>query len=94
LAYVQAAIGGEIPLVGVGSVRNRHDVKQVLRHADLVAVGEQLLFDPDWATKLVTHQDNQIVTGNFKALFEQQRHQFSQPLATFLDARYHSTPNI
>jgi len=93
LAYVQAAIGGQIPLVGVGSVRNRHDVKQVLRHADLVAVGEQLLFDPDWATKLVTYQDKQIVTGDFKALFEQQRDQFNQPLATFLAARYHVTPN-
>ncbi|MFC6182218.1 NADH-dependent flavin oxidoreductase [Lactiplantibacillus daowaiensis] len=94
LAYVQDAIGGQVPLVGVGSVRNRQDVETVLAHTDLVAVGEQLLFDPDWATKLLSHQDADIVTGEFSELFKQQRDQFSLPLATFLDERYHSTPNI
>ena len=94
LAYVAEQVAGRLPVVGVGQVRNRQDVVETLRQTDLVAVGEQLLFDPDWATKLVTGHDDEILTAPFATLFAQQRAAFNLPLATFLAERYQSTPTV
>ncbi|VDG20013.1 NADH-dependent flavin oxidoreductase [Lactiplantibacillus mudanjiangensis] len=94
LAYVYEHVAGRLPVVGVGAVRNRDDVTNVLAHADLVAVGEQLLFDPTWAEKLIDHHDDEILTGTFADLFAKQRDQFNLPLADFLAERYQSTPNM
>ena len=94
LAYVYEHVNGRFPVVGVGQVRNRQDVAAVLAHADLVAVGEQLLFEPDWANKLIDHQDDTMLTADFEDLFAQMRAQFNLPLADFLAERYQSTPNI
>lgn len=94
LAYVQDEVAGRLPIVGVGQVRNRADVANVLANTDLVAVGEQLLFDPDWATKLLEHRDNELLTAPFEDLFAKHRSEFTLPLATFLAERYQSTPNM
>lgn len=88
LAYIHDAVGNQIPLVGVGGVRDRQDVTNVLQQADLVAVGQQLLFDPQWANKLLTNQDSQVVTADFKALLTQHPEQFKLPLASFLATMY------
>lgn len=94
LAYVKDYVNGRLPVMGVGQVRNRADVTNVLAHADLVAVGEQLLFDPDFANKLIAGRDTEILTGTFEDLFAQQKATFNLPLADFLAERYQSTPNI
>ncbi|BDZ31511.1 NADH-dependent flavin oxidoreductase [Lactiplantibacillus sp. WILCCON 0030] len=94
LAYVKDEVAGKLPIMGVGQVRTRQDVANVLADTDLVAVGEQLLFDPDWATKLLTNRDQEILTAPFESLFAAQRNQFNLPLADFLAERYRSTPNI
>ncbi|WP_416354218.1 NADH-dependent flavin oxidoreductase [Agrilactobacillus fermenti] len=66
LFYVHQALQGKLPLIGVGNVRNRQDVTQVLADAELVAVGRQLIFDPDWALKLQQGADETMLTAPFK----------------------------
>ncbi|WP_261810315.1 NADH-dependent flavin oxidoreductase [Levilactobacillus humaensis] len=86
MAYMYEALNGQIPLVGVGGVRTRQDVANVLQEADLVAVGQQLLFDPKWAVKLALHQDKQMVTADFGSLV--MTGDFTLPLRDFLERRY------
>ena len=64
LAYARAALPAT-PLVGVGGVRTRQDVANVLGTADLVAVGQQLLYDPTWAVKLANGADDAMLTAPF-----------------------------
>ncbi|QMU07261.1 NADH-dependent flavin oxidoreductase [Levilactobacillus suantsaii] len=96
LAYVNEAVHGRVPVVGVGQVRQRADVEQVLATSDLVAVGEQLLYDPDWATNLLAGKESagDLTTASFETLFNREQDQFALPLRTFLGERYQSTPNI
>lgn len=86
MAYMYEALDGQIPLVGVGGVRTRQDVSNVLQEADLVAVGQQLLFDPKWAVKLALHQDKQMITADFGSLV--MTGHFTLPLRDFLERRY------
>lgn len=88
LAYVHEAIQGKIPIVGVGGVRTRADVANVLNDAELVAVGQQLLFDPTWPLKLASNNDDAIFSGNFADAMAYTP--FETPLYEFLAERYHS----
>lgn len=92
LAYVHDELQGKLPLVGVGGVRNRADVTNVLTAAELVAVGQQLLFDPTWAVKLAKNADATMLTAPFEQAVEVVP--LSRPLYEFAAARYHSTINI
>lgn len=92
LTYIHQAIAGKKPLVGVGGVRTREDVADVLRDAELVAIGQQLLVDPDWPHKLATGADQDMVTAEFKDAIKFVP--FNAPLYNFLVERYQSTPNI
>lgn len=58
-------LAGRLPLVGVGGVRTRADVTDVLSMADAVAVGQQILYDPTWAAKLITGQDDDMVSSDY-----------------------------
>lgn len=88
LAYVHEAIQGKIPIVGVGGVRTRADVANVLNDAELVAVGQQLLFDPTWPLKLASNNDDAMFSGNFAGAMAYTP--FETPLYEFLAERYHS----
>lgn len=92
LEYVHETIQGKIPLVGVGNVRNRKDVESVLAHAELVAVGQQMLVDPEWAVKLLEGRDAEFVTKPFSEAYKDLY--LTSPLYNFLDQRYGSTINI
>ncbi|GMA08670.1 NADH-dependent flavin oxidoreductase [Tetragenococcus halophilus subsp. flandriensis] len=53
-----AAIGSNIPIIGVGNVHDSHDVRNIFKQgASLVAVGRQLIIDPDWAWKIKNDQE-------------------------------------
>lgn len=67
LTAVHEQLAGRLPLVGVGGVRTREDVDNVLSTTELVAVGQQLLYDPTWAVKLAQGADAAIYTGPFEA---------------------------
>ncbi|WP_125711013.1 NADH-dependent flavin oxidoreductase [Lacticaseibacillus porcinae] len=66
LAYAHNQLAGKLPLIGVGGVRTRADVTAVLENAELVAVGQQLLYDPTWAVKLATGADDAMLQVPFK----------------------------
>lgn len=70
LGYVHAELGGRMPLIGVGGVRNRAAVTGVLASADAVAIGQQLLFDPTFAEKLLLGKDDTIVSAPFTDLID------------------------
>lgn len=70
MSYVHEALQGKLPLVAVGGVRTRTDVENVLQDAELVAVGEQLLFDPSWAVKLANNADETMLTAPFEQALE------------------------
>jgi 2,4-dienoyl-CoA reductase-like NADH-dependent reductase (Old Yellow Enzyme family) len=65
LAYVHEQLAGQLPLIGVGGVRTRADVNNVLENAELVAVGQQLLYDPTWPVKLATGADDAMLQVPF-----------------------------
>lgn len=92
LNYVNDAIDGAKPLIGVGGVRSREDVNNVLENADIVAVGQQLLVDPYWVQKLINGADDEMVTADFVKAIEYVH--FARPLYDFLVARYQSIPNV
>lgn len=92
LEYISEAIDNQKPLVGVGGVRTRDDVQNVLKTTDLVAIGQQMLVDPDWPLKLANHADAEMIKDDFKNAIEYVP--FNAPLYKFLVERYHSTPNI
>lgn len=92
LAYVHEALQGKIPLVGVGGVRQRKDVKAILAHAELVAIGQQLLVDPKWAVKLAEGRDSEFVSKPFEEAYQELY--LPNPLHNFLKERYQSIINI
>lgn len=65
LGYVHDELAGRLPLIGVGGVRKRADVTAVLTNADAVAIGQQLLFDPTWAQKLLAGADDTMLEAPF-----------------------------
>jgi 2,4-dienoyl-CoA reductase-like NADH-dependent reductase (Old Yellow Enzyme family) len=73
-----------MPLIGVGGVRNRTDVARVLASADAVAIGQQLIFDPTWAEKLLSDKDDTFVTAPFADLIDTSA--LNTPLREFVRA--------
>lgn len=92
LAYVHEQLAGQLPLIGVGGVRTRADVNHVLKDAELVAVGQQLLYDPTWAVKLATGADDAMLTVPFEEAV--QFVPLNTPLHDFAAARYTKTVNL
>lgn len=86
LEYVHETLQGKIPLVGVGSVRNRQDVETVLANAELVAIGQQMIVDPDWAVKMVEDRDAEFVKKPFEEAYQELY--LPSPLYNFLNMRY------
>lgn len=84
LEYVAETIAGRKPLIGVGGVRTRDDVNEVLQTADLVAVARQLIMDPNWVQKLMLGQDEDMVSADFRSAVEYAN--LSRPLYDFVVA--------
>lgn len=72
LYYIYKEINGRLPLIGVGNVKGKKDLKQVLENADLVAVGSALLADPKWFEKVRSDKEElinkEITKDNLKEL--------------------------
>lgn len=92
IAYVHEALQGKLPLIGVGGVRTRQDVNNVLQDAEMVAVGQQLLYDPTWAVKLAQGADDAMLSVPFKEAVEFVP--LNTPLYNFAAARYRGRVNI
>lgn len=92
LAYAHDALAGKMPLIGVGGVRTRQDVENVLADAEVVAVGQQLLYDPTWAVKLAQGHDAAMLSVPFKDAVDFVP--LNTPLHNFAAARYQKPVNI
>lgn len=54
-------VDSRIPIMGVGSVKNKADIEQAIaKSVDLIAIGRQLIIDPKTVDKLV-HNDSEAV---------------------------------
>ncbi|WP_461241071.1 NADH-dependent flavin oxidoreductase [Paucilactobacillus sp. N302-9] len=82
IQYIHEAINGQKPLVGVGGVRTRADVSEVLQNAEVVAVARQLIVDPNWAEKLINGQDEDMISADFEQAIEYAN--LSQPFYHFV----------
>ncbi|MCZ8522653.1 NADH-dependent flavin oxidoreductase [Paenibacillus mucilaginosus] len=52
LEWVQERIGGKVPLIGVGSIHRPEEAAEVLeKGVPLVAIGRELIMEPDWVEK-------------------------------------------
>ncbi|GAB2027475.1 NADH-dependent flavin oxidoreductase [Lactovum odontotermitis] len=87
LAYIHEALAGSnIPLIAVGSVRTRADVNALLQAAELCAIGQQLLVDPEFPLKLAENRDSEFVQKPFgEAIYDVA---MPNPELNYLKARY------
>jgi 2,4-dienoyl-CoA reductase-like NADH-dependent reductase (Old Yellow Enzyme family) len=60
-AAIRAAV--TVPVIGVGKIGTREVAESILREgkADLVALGRQLIADPDWPFRLAEGRDDEVV---------------------------------
>ncbi len=71
LDYVYQQINGRLPLIGVGNVTVKNDLKNILLSADLIAVGKALIIDPNWTSKIFNDRQHLIATTIAKESFKQ-----------------------
>lgn len=63
LDWVQQRINGRVPLIGVGSIRTAEDALNALQTGvPLVAIGRELIIDPDWVQKVAEDRAEDITT--------------------------------
>ncbi len=63
LNYFIETIGPEVPLIGLGSVETPTDAQEVInKGASLVAMGRELLREPNWVEKVQRNDENSIRT--------------------------------
>lgn len=64
IMLIQQYIGQHIPLIGVGSIRTADDARKALQSGvPLVALGRELIMDPDWVQKIKENREEEIRTS-------------------------------
>jgi 2,4-dienoyl-CoA reductase-like NADH-dependent reductase (Old Yellow Enzyme family) len=62
LQLVQDRVGDRVPVMGVGSIRTADEALQAAQIVPLVAIGRELIIDPDWVEKVVEGRESEIQT--------------------------------
>jgi 2,4-dienoyl-CoA reductase-like NADH-dependent reductase (Old Yellow Enzyme family) len=63
LEIIQERVGSQVPVIGVGSLYSADDViKAFGTGVPLLALGRELIIDPDWVEKVETGRENEIET--------------------------------
>jgi 2,4-dienoyl-CoA reductase-like NADH-dependent reductase (Old Yellow Enzyme family) len=63
MEIIQERVGSKIPVIGVGSLYSAEDViKAFGTGVPLLALGRELIIDPDWVEKVETGRENEIET--------------------------------
>lgn len=60
LATIAEEVAESIPLIGCGHVWQLSDLKRIEKNCQLVAVGQGLIFDPDFFFKITHHKEKEI----------------------------------
>jgi len=72
-------VGSRVPLIGVGSIRTPDEAVGALRTGvPLIALGRELIIDPDWVRKVASGKENEIRTE--LTLNDQEKLGISDPL--------------
>lgn len=63
IELIQEQTGDRVPLIGVGSIYTADDALKALESGvPLIALGRELIIDPDWVEKVEQGQESEIVT--------------------------------
>lgn len=63
IELIQETIGDRVPVIGVGSIYSAEDARKALTSGvPLIALGRELLIDPDWVQKIEQGLEDEIVT--------------------------------
>lgn len=63
IEYILEKINGRVPLIGVGSIITADDAMEALNTGvDLIAIGREIIVDPDWVQKIQEGREDEIVT--------------------------------
>ncbi|MDL4840866.1 NADH-dependent flavin oxidoreductase [Aquibacillus rhizosphaerae] len=62
LDLVLEKVSNRVPVIGVGSIQTADDALKALETAPLIALGRQLIIDPDWVRKIVEGRESEIDT--------------------------------
>ena len=77
-------INGRVPLIGVGQIKTKQDAQRVLDAGiPLFALGKALLLDPDWAEKVVSGREEEVI----RAYRDELQADLALPTAFVEDAR-------
>ncbi len=63
IEYLLETINNRVPLIGVGSIITAEDARKALDSGvALVALGREIIIDPDWVQKIEDGREDEIVT--------------------------------
>ncbi|MGO4538514.1 NADH-dependent flavin oxidoreductase [Paenibacillus sp. 2TAB19] len=62
LEWIQERVGHLVPIIGVGSIRTPDEALRTLEVVPLVAIGRELIMEPEWVEKVESGQEEQIRT--------------------------------
>lgn len=63
IEYLLETIKNRVPLIGVGSIYTAEDARKAFATGvPLLALGRELIIDPDWVQKISENRENEIVT--------------------------------
>lgn len=63
IEYLLETINNRVPLIGVGSIQTADDaIKALDSGVTLLAIGRQIIVDPDWVQKIQDGRENEIIT--------------------------------
>lgn len=63
IEYLLETINNRIPLIGVGSIYTADDARKAFATGvPLLALGRELIIDPDWVQKVAEDKENEIIT--------------------------------
>lgn len=61
--YIKETINNRVPLIGVGSIYTAEDARNAFTSGiPLMALGRELIIDPDWVQKIAEGKEAEIVT--------------------------------
>ncbi|WP_077212158.1 NADH-dependent flavin oxidoreductase [Bacillus dakarensis] len=63
IALIQEKVGDRVPVIGVGSIHTADDaLKAIETGVQLIALGREIIIDPDWVQKVKEGKESEIVT--------------------------------
>ncbi|MFC3883622.1 NADH-dependent flavin oxidoreductase [Bacillus songklensis] len=63
MELIQERVGHQVPIIGVGSIYTADDALKALKSGvPLIALGRELIIDPDWVEKVEQGREAEIVT--------------------------------